>query len=241
MKKFLMAMTVGLAAGFCFGEKDMDDERSWAWSPVGVGLAAPIQLPFIESDVYGLRLGGLFGFNHDVYGLDLGVAEMCGGSFAGLQGSVLSWTEDNAYGLQLGMLGNVVNGRSIALQIGCVNVDWDDATGVQLGVANYNSNYAGVQFAGVINWNKISSCGLQLSPINANQAEYFGWAFGAIVNYSEKFRGFGCGFVNVAYEVTGLQLGVVNACDRMQGVQLGLVNLICESKLPIMVLANANF
>ena len=61
------------------------------------------------------------------------------------------------------------------------------------------------------------------------------------MNYANKFRGFGLGLVNVAYEVNGCQLGLVNACDRMHGVQFGLINLICESKLPIMVLANASF
>ena len=46
---------------------------------------------------------------------------------------------------------------------------------------------------------------------------------------------------NVSYEFTGYQLGLVNACDRMHGVQIGLINLICESKLPAMVIANASF
>ena len=241
MKKSTMAMLIGLAAGLCFGEDAKTDERSWSWSPVGIGLAAPIQLPFVESDVYGLRLGGLFGCNHEVRGLDLGLAEVSGGSFYGLQASGLSWTEDNVYGAQISALGNVVNGRTYALQAGFVNVDWDDAYGLQLGAVNFNSYYMGVQFAGIINWNKLSSGGLELAIVNANQDEYSGWAFGALVNYSDKFRGFGCGLVNVAYEVHGLQLGLVNACDRLHGVQFGLVNLICESRLPIMVLANAWF
>ena len=47
--------------------------------------------------------------------------------------------------------------------------------------------------------------------------------------------------VNVAYDVTGCQLGLINACDRMHGVQIGLLNLINESKLPVMVIANAAF
>ena len=47
--------------------------------------------------------------------------------------------------------------------------------------------------------------------------------------------------VNVAYDVTGCQLGLVNACDHMHGVQFGLINMICGSKLPIMVIANAWF
>ena len=89
MKKSTMMMAVALAIGL--GVSAKAEERSWAWSPIGIGLAAPIQLPPVMSDVYGLRLGGFFGYNHDVYGLDLGVAEVCSGGFRGLQVSALSW------------------------------------------------------------------------------------------------------------------------------------------------------
>ena len=241
MKKSAVAVMFGLAAALSFAEPARTDDRSWRWSPVGIGISAPLQLPFIESDVYGLRIGGFFGYNNDVCGLDLGLAEVCAGDFRGAQVSAMSWTEGNAYGLQLAPLANVVNGRSITLQVAFANVDWDDAGGLQLGVVNYDANYAGVQVGGLINWNNANSYGLELAVINANQDEFYGWSFGALVNYSDKYRGCGIGLVNVAYEVTGLQLGLVNACDRLHGVQFGLVNLICESKLPIMVLANASF
>ena len=244
MMKSTKAMAVALAVALGFNglanAAERTDERSWKWSPLGIGIAAPIQLPFIESDVYGLRIGGLFGYNHDVYGLDVGVAEVCSGNFAGLQASMLSWTEGDAYGLQFGALANVVSGNSIALQAGLVNVDHGDAGGLQLGFVNYDSNYKGAQ-VGVLNWNDLASYGFELGLVNANQDEYFGWTFGALVNYANKFKGFGLGLVNVAYEVSGCQFGLVNACDKMHGVQFGLINLICESKLPIMVLANASF
>ena len=64
MKKSTMMMAVALAIGL--GVSAKAEERSWAWSPIGIGLAAPIQLPPVMSDVYGLRLGGFFGYHHDV-------------------------------------------------------------------------------------------------------------------------------------------------------------------------------
>ena len=80
MMKSTKAMAVALAVAFGLNglanAAERTDERSWKWSPLGIGLAAPVQLPFIESDVHGLRMGGLFGYNHDVYGLDVGVAEV---------------------------------------------------------------------------------------------------------------------------------------------------------------------
>ena len=94
MMKSTKAMAIALAVGLGFNGLANAEERAWAWSPLGIGIAAPVQLPFIDSDVYGLRIGGLFGYNHDVYGIDAGVAEICSGNFAGLQVSALSWTEE---------------------------------------------------------------------------------------------------------------------------------------------------
>ena len=240
MKKSTMMMAVALAIGL--GVSAKAEERSWAWSPIGIGLAAPIQLPYVESDVYGLRLGGFFGYNHDVYGLDLGVAEVCSGGFRGLQVSALSWTDhDSVYGVQVAGLANVVNASTKALQIAPLNVVWEEAVGAQLGLVNVTTEFKGLQLGGIINWNDLASYGLQLGLVNANQQEFYGWNFGALVNYADSFNGFACGLVNVAYDVKGCQLGVFNACDRMHGVQIGLVNLICGSKLPIMVIANAWF
>ena len=240
-KALAIALAVGLGLNGIANAVERTDERTWRWSPVGIGIAAPVQLPFSDSDVYGLRIGGLFGYNHDVYGLDAGVAEVCSGDFAGLQTAAFSWTDGDVYGVQLSALANVVSGNAYALQAAFANTDWGDAVGVQLGVANYNSTYRGVQFGGIINWNDLPSYGLEIGLINANQDEYLGWALGALVNYSGAFRGFGFGLINVAYEARGCQLGLINACDTMHGVQLGLINLICNSRLPIMVLVNAWF
>ena len=241
MKKSTMAMTLGLALGLGMIGESKAEERAWDWSPLGIGLAAPIQLPFTQSDVYGLRLGGFFGYERNVYGLDCGLAEVCSGDFVGLQASALSWTEGDAYGVQFGALANVVDGGAMALQIACVNTVWGDAVGGQLGLVNYTTDFCGVQVGGVINWNVMTSNGLQVGLVNANQGGFAGWAIGGVVNYADSFSGFGCGLVNVAYEVTGCQLGLVNACDRMHGVQFGLLNLICNSKLPIMAIVNAAF
>ena len=116
-----------------------------------------------------------------------------------------------------------------------------DAAGLQIGAVNYAGNFAGLQVGGIINWNELATYGLQIGLINANQMEFKGWALGALVNHADKLHGFNCGLINVAYDCTGCQVGVFNACDHMHGVQFGLVNLICESKLPVMVLCNAWF
>lgn len=241
MNKSTKIALAALAVALGFSSVSQADDRAWAWSPLGIGLAAPIQLPFMESDVYGLRFGGFLGYNNDVYGIDAGIAEFCADSFAGLQASALSWTEGDAYGVQCALFGNVVGSSAYGLQAGAINVAWDDSYGIQLGLINYDVSFSGIQFSGIINWNNTPSCGLQASLINGNQDEFAGASIGALVNYGERHRGFQCGLVNATYDMTGCQIGLFNACDHMHGVQIGLLNLICESRVPLMVLMNAWF
>lgn len=235
MKNTLFA--VALAAGVVGFAKAED--RAWAWSPLGVGIAAPLQLPFVDSDVYGLRLGGFFGWNAAMYGLDCDVAALETASFAGVQCSAFSWTGENAYGIQAAPAANVVDGDVYGVQLASVNVNWGDVWGLQLGVVDYCNSFHGVQFGG-INWNNTPSHGWQAAVANANQEDFAGFMVGA-VNYSLRMVGCQVGIVNVGDVGTGCQIGVVNAVQRMRGLQIGAVNLICEGPLPIMVIANASF
>lgn len=241
MKKSIAVAVIGLAVGLGLSSVAHADDRAWPWSPIGLGLAAPIQLPFMSSDVYGLRFGGFLGYNRSMYGIDVGVVEMAEEDMAGLQAALFTWTDGDAYGVQLGACANVINGRARLLQFGAVNYDRADTKGVQFGLVNRDTEFAGVQFAGIVNWNDTASYGVQFGLVNANQDEFSGASLAGLVNYSKTSTGLQLGLLNVAYEATGFQLGLINACDTMRGVQIGLVNLIAESTLPIMVIANASF
>lgn len=186
------------------------EEDGWVWSPIGLGIVAPAQIPWMSSHVYGLRLGGLFGYNQDVYGLDIGL----GGSYAA----------GNEAGFETGLF-NVVKGDFAGLQIGGLNYD--------------ASIFAGAEF-GLVNWNGLAAYGFQLGLGNVDQRTFDGIGFGG-VNYTDSLTGAQFGGVNLANKVTGIQVGVVNACDEMCGFQIGLINVITTSKLPIMVIANAQF
>ena len=37
--------TAALAAFCCASGAKAEEQRTWAWSPIGIGIAAPIQLP----------------------------------------------------------------------------------------------------------------------------------------------------------------------------------------------------
>lgn len=239
MNKLMTVASIALAVALVGGNAQAED-RAWNWSPLGVGIAAPVQLPFMSSDVYGLRLGGLLGINNDVYGLDAGAVEITRGDFAGIQASAFSWTTGYVRGLQLGALVNCVHGNLAAFQVAAVNADYGlTSAGMSVGVVNYAMSYTGVEMGG-LNWNNAQSCGLQLAVASANQEEFTGAMLGAF-NFARTFTGFQCGAINMADEATGFQLGVFNAAERLQGVQIGLLNTIVQSSLPFMVVMNASF
>ncbi len=200
MKKLMIAAFAALAA---FG--------AMAWSPIGIGIVAPVQFPYTSSDVYGIRFGGLFGLNENVYGIDLGLAEVATGNEGGIQGGLF----------------NVVWGDAMCIQ--------------GAGAINYNAaSFGGLQVAGLCNWNGLTTYGLQCSTVNANQTELYGFSFGAL-NYSASLSGAQFGAINMADSVTGLQIGLINVCDKMKGIQIGGINMITTSPLPVMVFANAWF
>ena len=199
MKKIIMSAVAALAVG-----------SAMAWSPIGIGIVAPAQFPYMTSDVYGLRLNCIFGCSENVYGLDVGLAGTATG---------------NEYGMQCGLF----------------DVVYGDAAGLQIAGLSYNGGeFAGLQISALANWNELSTYGVQMSLVNADQTEFRGLAFGGL-DYADSVVGAQIGGINLAESVNGLQLGFVNVCDKMKGIQLGLVNMITTSKLPVMVVANVWF
>jgi hypothetical protein len=244
MKKLMTVAFLGLAALAACAE-DGKVDRSWRWSPLGVGIAAPIQLPFTDTDIYGLRVGGIFGWNRNVYGLDTGVVSLNNGEFSGIQGSVFNWSSSDVYGIQAGALANVVHGSFYGIQVGTFNLVYVEPTcGIQIGgLFNYNGAFSGIQLA-VLNWESTYFNGWQIGGFaNVVKEDSAGFALGA-VNYHNKIVGFQCGAVNVAEECTGLQLGLFNGANKISGVQIGVLNLICTEPLfsvPVMPVVNASF
>ena len=241
MKKSMIAAMIGLAIGTGFtNAARAEEQRSWNWSPLGIGIAAPIQLPFMETDVHGLRIGGLFGCNQDVCGLDAGLCEVSSGSFAGVGAAAFNWVGKNAYGLQVGALANVVALDAYGLEAGLVNVVHGGFTGLQLGLVNYDANFAGGRF-GLVNWSKTTSAGFDIGLVSVSGEDFAGLKLGAL-NLADRFVGAQIGLFNLSDgPSTGFQLGLVNAANYFTGLQLGIINLICKGPLPVMLIANASF
>ena len=240
MKHLMFTVLVGLTVGLGLSKGAAADDRAWAWSPLGVGLAAPIQLPFMESDVYGLRFGGFFADNAEVRGLDFGLVELTTGSFGGIAAAGVNWTMGSAYGVQFGALANVVGVNAVALHVAPVNAIYGDAIGAQLGFINFDTGFRGARL-GFINWSNTVSAGLEMGFLNVSREDYSGAELG-LLNFASKSNGLQLGLFNISKgPSTGVQVGLVNAADYLSGVQIGLINMICKGPVPLMVLANASF
>jgi len=183
MKKIVVSAFAALVAGGAMA----------AWSPLGVGIVAPAQLPYMSSDVLGVRLNCLLSRNEDVWGLDIGLAGVAHGS---------------EYALQCGLF-DVVYGDSAGFQIA--------------GVGYNGGMFAGLQVAGLCSWNGLAAYGVQISAVNADQTEFHGLSFGALnyadaltggqigfLNLADSVYGVQIGCINACDKMDGLQLGLVN-------------------------------
>lgn len=160
-----------------------------AFSPIGVSILPPLQFPPSDFSITGARLSLLYGRQRDVYGLDVGVL-----------GNIV---EQDLVGISVSGLFNINHGMT--------NIWFIQAAGV----TNWSTqklNVYGVQVAAFANIVEAESAvnGLQLSL--ANLAPH------------TTIRGFQVGVYNVARAVYGFQIGVVNVVDNLHGIQLGLLN-----------------
>ena len=159
-------------------------------SPVEITLVPGLQFPSSDYTVTGLRLSLLLGNQQNMYGLDFGVL-----------GNI---TQQNFNGLAISGLFNLTRGQTTV-------------AGLQLaGVTNINkgkTNIYGLEATLGVNSLEAESMvvGIQLAPL-ANIAPF------------TKVCGAQIGIYNRALDVYGFQIGVVNYAKSVHGLQIGLLN-----------------
>ena len=144
-------------------------------SPVNLALFNPVQITAEETSVTAFRFSLLYGRNHDVTGLDIGLAAISTGSGVGVQwagvglvaGDFTGWqtglytsTRGTFQGFQSGVVNHAVGGEGF--QWGLVNIT-EDFSGFQLGFVNYAEKMNGLQI-GLVNIIK-SKAKLKFFPI----------------------------------------------------------------------------
>lgn len=241
MKKSSLVV-LSLAIAGAASARDLYSSEDHPVTFVELGIATPIQLPLSNWSVNGLRWNLIYGESFDLYGLDLGLVGYNLGKMVGLQlMAAADWVDSDMEGVQFGGIANVVCGNAAGLQLGgVVNYTRGDFAGAQIAPVNFNGTFYGFQ-AGVFNYDKGISWGLQLGLANADVNEFHGWAVGA-VNYAERMHGLQLGVINLAAESgRGVQIGVFNGAASYNGIQIGLLNVIANGELPIMTILNARF
>lgn len=131
-------------------------------SPVNLALFSPVQITAEEASVDALRLSLIYGVNHDVQGIDVGLVLRNTGAGVGVQWSLVGLVEGDFTGWQTGLVSStggfcqglqsgLVNssGSSEGVQWGLVNVS-DDHNGLQLGLVNIADGMRGLQI-GLVN------------------------------------------------------------------------------------------
>jgi len=155
------------------------------WTPIQLGIIAPIQLFSPRHSVYGVRLCIVGSDNPKVVGIDMRLPT------------------------------NITRGRSggpelIGVQVGGVNCSMDYVYGCQLGVVNVGSMDFGAQ-GGVVNWLDIAA-GIEFGIVNV-QFVAVGLQSG-VLNFEDSFGGIQLGAINMVSKAYGVQLGGINSVSQ---------------------------
>ena len=141
-------------------------EEAGGTKPIQIALFSPVQIVPEEMSILGLRLNLLYGKNHDMTGLDLGLVNHVTGSafawqlgvvgyverdFTGWQDNWVNITRGSFTGFQSGVVNHAASSKA-AFQLGVVN-HGEAVTGFELGWVNYTESMNGLQVGG-LNWTK---------------------------------------------------------------------------------------
>ncbi|MCR5414004.1 MAG: hypothetical protein K6F50_04670 [Kiritimatiellae bacterium] len=211
-----------------------EDEGPVGWTPVAIGLATPVQLPWGLNrwDVYGLDLNLFYSDAPKMYGLDVG--------------GLAALTRTKMYGLQVGGLANValegpVRGARVTLGL---NYAKDDVRGFEAGLVGFRDSFHGLDVNFLASFQR-AECGCQISGLaNVATEESYGLNVAGLTNLSSG-KAYGlqlaCIF-NYTEELHGAQIGLVNYTTHCpSGFQIGLVNIIMQNQIKVLPFVNGYF
>jgi len=197
--------------------QEAESTESVKWTPIQISFWPKQWWTALfgeDYDVYGLRLNPVKGRNQTVAGLDVGVIN----------------SAKEAFGVQIGVLGNGVRGKATGLQIGgFFNIVDGNATGLQIGgLFNGGKGLTGVQIGILGNLAKEDATGVQIGVLGNAVQNLKGVQIGCLGNGADGIS-------------TGVQIGLFNTAGNIRGVQLGLINYNKYGWLPIFPIINFNF
>lgn len=239
MKNTIRLAVSAIAVAGCLGAfadkvKDglEEEEGVVGWTPLAIGIATPIQLPYGINrwDVYGLDLNLLYSDAPEMTGLDIGgLASVVRRDMTGVQvGGLVNFNCCDVYGLRAGL-----------------GLNWcgQTAYGLDLGLCSFGDSFYGaeVYFLGSIQRNVT---GFALSGLaNVTDVQSYGCTIAGLANLARVSYGFqGAILFNMTEELHGAQFALVNwATECPGGFQIGLVNIILDNQLKVLPFVNGYF
>lgn len=228
--------TLALSASAAFAQdaeiEAEETEGAIGWTPVAIGLATPVQLPWGLNrwDVFGIDVNLFYTDTPKIYG-------------AGVGGFALT-TRDTAIGLLASGLANIaledVYGlrATFGLEYAQKNV-----YGADLGLVGFREKLYGFDAAFLGSFQR-SVCGLQICGIaSVSTVESYGVNVAGLANLADTAYGLQVAIgINMTRELHGAQIALVNYTELCpSGFQIGLVNIIMQNRWPVLPIVNGFF
>lgn len=209
-----------------------EDEGVVGWTPVALGIATPVQLPWGMNrwDVFGLDVNLLYADAPKMYGLDVAFLatvvrnDMCGIDVSGLA----NFCAEDVYGIRATLGLNATLGRTYGIDAGAgaYRKGFWGLSAEFLG--SFQNTICGCTIAGLANVCTVESCGAQIA-IGGNFAKVaYGLQVSALFNMTE--------------ELHGCQIALLNYAETCpNGFQIGLLNIIRDNRVPCLPFVNGYF
>lgn len=227
-----LALTA-MAPVFAVDGDTRSEEGAVGWTPLAIGIATPVQLPWGLNrwDVYGLDANIVYSDAPTMYGLDLGCCftlvreDMRGGQFSIL----CNYNYGDVYGAR-GTIGpNIGYGNVYGFEGGLGSIQFGNFYGLQMTfLGGFQKQLWGVALAGLANVSEESSHGATV-------------ALGC--NIAREAHGLQASLVfNTTDELCGAQIGLFNFAENCDGgFQIGLINIIRSNVVKVLPLVNCYF
>lgn len=211
---------------------ETEDEGPVGYTPVAIGLATPVQLPWGLNrwDVYGLDLNLFYSDAPAMVGIDIGgLATMVRNETKALVvGGLANLALDDVYGMRVTFGLNYARKEVYGWDTGLFGLR-DKIYGLDL------------EFLGSF---QTASCGLQVGGLaTVATEESHGVNIAGITNLAKVAKGLQLALLfNGTEELHGCQIALVNyteACPA--GFQIGLINIMMQNVCPVLPFVNGYF
>jgi hypothetical protein len=208
-------------------------EGAVGWTPVAIGIASPLQLPWGRAvwDVFGVDFNLFYSDAPKMYGVGVGgVAMATRDDLAGVQASLLcNWADADVYGIRTTAGGNITYGETYGIEVGALAYRPSEMWGVDVELLGaYQHKFNGLQVAGLATVSKDQSYGMNAAVFGNYAATAYGLQLAGIINYTAELHGCQIALVNIASE-----------CPW--GFQIGLVNVILDNAIKVLPFVNCYF